>query len=408
MMLPQNIHLKDYNYSLPKDKIAEFPLEQRDHSKLLIWDKNQIKENVFSRIQDLISENSLVIFNKTKVIQARLIFQKKTGANIEIFCLEPDDEMDIRESFQQTVSCKWKCFIGNSAKWKSGTLSKKFSIKGTDYILFAERVEKINNTSVIKFSWQSQTLTFAEILDNIGLIPLPPYIEREAVDSDKIRYQTIFARQDGSVAAPTAGLHFTENSLKKLEEKNIECEYITLHVGAGTFKPVVSETIERHEMHTEKIIVDKNTIIHILQKHNRKKIIAVGTTTMRTLESLYWFGVKLIKEKDKTTSFVIHQWDAYENNAWDDIPVQESLSAVLDFMNENKLNFLQGSTQMMIVPGYQFKIADGLITNFHQPQSTLLLLIAAFIGESWKNLYNYALENNYRFLSYGDCCLFFR
>ncbi|MCD4745883.1 MAG: S-adenosylmethionine:tRNA ribosyltransferase-isomerase [Bacteroidales bacterium] len=410
----QNISISDYNYMLPQGKIALFPLDQRDNSKLIIYKNGIINEGVFKNIAQSIPANSLLIYNETKVIQARLVFQKDTGAKIEIFCLEPvSPTREIQLAFNQKSYSIWKCMIGNSKKWKIGDLVKNFVYNKRKYKLIAKRKNQLDNTSLIEFKWYPEDLTFSEILEISGLVPLPPYLNREAVESDKIRYQTVYAKNNGSVAAPTAGLHFTENVFNSLKEKKIQFEQLTLHVSAGTFKPVSSPTIKDHQMHTEQIFIKKNTIKKILQNINGN-IISVGTTTLRTLESLYWFGVKLIINDYFLDEFFIEQWFPYDKKYlskhkqdFTKISVKDSLSAVIKYLDKNNLNTLTGTTQLIIVPGYEFRIAKGIITNFHQPKSTLLLLVAAFIGKDWKKVYEYALSHNFRFLSYGDSCLFF-
>ncbi len=404
MIDPKKIYIDNFTYDLPQEKIAKFPLKQRDKSKLLIYDKNLIKESVFSKISDFIPAKSLLILNNTKVIQARLIFYKKTGAKIEIFCLEP---VSPTNDIQINGSSVWKCLIGNSKKWKTEKLFKSFKYKDKKYTLSAKKVEKKANAYIIEFQWQPQNINFSEVLNISGLVPLPPYLNREPIESDKTQYQTIYAKNNGSVAAPTAGFHFTKNVFENLKKKNITCKYITLNVGAGTFKPVKSKTIEEHEMHTEKFSFNKNILIKIIeQSESKNKIISVGTTTLRTLESIYWLGVKLIVDKD-ITDFNITQWLAYEKKYDKKISLKDSFCEIIKFMDKHSLNTLSCYTQLLIVPGYKFHIADGIITNFHQPKSTLLLLIAAILGNSWKKVYNYALSNNFRFLSYGDSCIFY-
>ncbi len=402
------ISIEDYFYDLPQERIAKFPLNQRDRSQLLIYKNNNIEKSIFKDIDRYIHENSLLIFNETKVVQARIIFQKESGAKIQIFCLEPvEPSSEIQIAFQQKTVSVWNCFVGNSKRWKSGKLTKKIVCNGNNYILTAERKNRNDNVSLIEFYCEPQHLTFAQILESSGLVPLPPYLNREAEESDKIRYQTVYAKNNGSVAAPTAGLHFTDNVFQKLKNKNISFEKLTLHVGAGTFKPVISKTISDHEMHTEKVLIKRATIESILSNPKRK-IIPVGTTTVRTLESLYWFGVKLIVKKDEHLTFSVDQWDPYSEELNCGISTEPALEAVLNYMKNNSLEILYGETKLMIAPGYEFKIADGIITNFHQPKSTLLLLISAFIGYDWKKVYDFAMKNDFRFLSYGDSCLFFR
>ncbi|MCG8410527.1 MAG: S-adenosylmethionine:tRNA ribosyltransferase-isomerase [Bacteroidales bacterium] len=392
---PENIRIEDYNYELADEKIAKYPLQERDKSQLLIYNKGELSKDSFFNIDKYIDSDTSLVFNNTKVIQARLEFFKETGAKIEIFCLEPIEPADYNLAFQETHKIKWKCIVGNSKKWKSGCLKKSVSVKGLDIEIKATRIVNDGNSNIIEFSWDNNTVSFSEILENSGLTPIPPYLNRDSEDIDKDRYQTVYSKQKGSVAAPTAGLHFTNNVLTRLQSKNISTQEVTLHVGAGTFKPVKSETIDEHEMHTEHFIINKQTVINLL---NSKKIIAVGTTSVRTIESVYWLGVKLIlnKQLDKH----ITQWEAYklENG----FTKQESLQAIIDYMEQNDIDQINASTQIMIFPGYNFKIIDALITNFHQPKSTLLLLIGAFIGDNWKEVYKYALDNSFRFLSYGD------
>ena len=402
----KNVAISNFNYFLPKEKIAKFPLEIRDASKLLICKNGEIEQSDFKVIDKYLPENALMVFNETKVIQARIIFSKSTGATIEIFILEAVEPVsEIQSAFQQTSGVVWKCFVGNSKRWKSGVLEKKFIYKGKNCKIFIERKEKLENSSLIKFKWHPEDISFSEIIEKIGLVPLPPYLNREAVDSDKERYQTVYAKNEGSVAAPTAGLHFTENVLNKIKNRNISFGKINLHVGAGTFKPVIAEKISGHTMHFEKISIDISLIKRIL-KNIDGNIITVGTTSVRTLESLYWYGVKLIVDKQNEKTLFIEQWDPYNKKYNIDLPIKEVLNFLISFMEKNEINIISGSTQLMIVPGYKYRIIKGMVTNFHQPQSTLLLLVAAFIGENWKKAYDFALENDFRFLSYGDSCLF--
>ena len=402
------ISIEDYFYNLPTERIAKFPLDERDSSKLLIYKNKIIEKSRFFEIDKYIPKNSLLIFNETKVVQARIIFQKESGAKIEVFCLEPvEPSNEIQIAFQQKSASVWKCFVGNSKRWKSGKLIKKIRYEGNEYLLSAERKTRNDGVSLVEFCCEPQLLSFSQILETSGLVPLPPYLNREAEESDKIRYQTVYAKNDGSVAAPTAGLHFTDNVFRKLKKKNTSFEKLSLHVGAGTFKPVVSKTISEHEMHTEKILIKRKTIESILFDHTRK-IIPVGTTTVRTLESLYWFGVKLIVQKDEKINFSISQWEPYSKELNCGISRKAALETILCFMENNSIDTLYGETKLMIAPGYDFKIADGIITNFHQPKSTLLLLVSALIGDDWKKAYEFAMNNDFRFLSYGDSCLFFR
>ncbi len=406
MKKPAYILIDDFNYPLPSNRIAKFPLEKRDQSKLLVYQNGSLSKENFKELHQFLPENSLLFFNETKVIQARLQFFKESGAKIEIFCLEPiQPTTEIQLAFQQKSAVVWKCFIGNSKKWKEGSIKKQIQIENKELEFVAKRVGKEGEAHLVEFSWKPIDFTFAQLLESTGLVPLPPYLNREAEAADKDRYQTIYAQHDGSVAAPTAGLHFTDEVFKKLTKKNISTDKVTLHVGAGTFKPVSAASIGEHEMHTEKIIIQKSTIKKIIEKED-KKVIMVGTTTIRTLESLYWFGVKLLV--DQSPDFRINQWDPYQEKYQIDETLKIVLNSVLDFMDKNNLDELQGETQLMIAPGYDFKIADILITNFHQPKSTLLLLVSAFIGNDWKTAYQFALDNDFRFLSYGDSCLFFR
>lgn len=403
---PAEICIDNYDYGLTEDRIAKYPLSKRDDSKLLIYRDAQVSQSMFNKIEDHLPQNSLLLFNETKVIQARLQFFKESGAKIEIFCLEAVKPVsEIQLAFQQNSGVIWKCFIGNAKKWKSTKLKKLISTSTGEIEFCAERVGMMGEAYLVEFTWNPSDLPFSELLERSGLVPLPPYLNREAEKSDKERYQTIYAQHDGSVAAPTAGLHFTAEVFEKLEEKNIQKDKVVLHVGAGTFKPVSTKHIGDHEMHREKMIIQKNTVENLLNDSN-EHIIVVGTTTVRTLESLYWFGVKLIQDGDK--EFSINQWDPYQEKYQIKKTVKEVLEFILNYMKDEKLEELQGETQLMIAPGYEFKIADILITNFHQPKSTLLLLVSAFIGESWKSAYKYALDQDFRFLSYGDSCLFYK
>ncbi|MBS1914806.1 MAG: S-adenosylmethionine:tRNA ribosyltransferase-isomerase [Bacteroidetes bacterium] len=408
-MRPKEILIKDFTYQLPEEKIAAYPLQQRDASKLLIYQKGVIKEDVYANIAEHLPENSLLVFNNTKVIEARIPFKKPTGASIEIFCLEPHVQYkDITSAMATQKKVLWKCLIGGASKWKPGqVLEKRIIAEKNEFILCASYIEKLTDCFIIELSWQPENLSFAEILHYAGSVPLPPYIKREVAESDTERYQTIYAKHDGSVAAPTAGLHFTNSIFQELTGKNIRREFVTLHVGAGTFKPVKTETIQEHDMHVEFIEIRSSTL-HTLIENSEGTIISVGTTSLRTIESLYWLGLKCIKNPDiKPEELVVHQWDAYELHS-DSISAKTSLQSLLSWMGKNKIEKLITKTQLLIVPGYTFRVAKILVTNFHQPQSTLLLLVAAFIGDDWKKVYDYALNNNFRFLSYGDGCLLFR
>lgn len=397
------IRIEDYSYDLPEDRIAKFPLEQRDQSKLLYLKEDKIEERKFSEIPGLLPENALLVFNETKVIRARLLFKKPTGAPVEIFCLEPvEPSNDFQIAFQETSPVVWKCLVGNAKRWKEGGLTMTAGREGSKIKLTAEKVKSLSGSFLIRFSWQPENMIFSDIIEHAGRVPLPPYLNREAVESDKQRYQTIYARNDGSVAAPTAGLHFTEKQLAGIRNKGIETDKVTLHVGAGTFKPVVAETIEGHEMHTEKFVVSLNTLKHLLN-HIAGPIIPVGTTSMRTLESLYWLAVRLLSGKNK---LFVDQWDPYEMNPPGGFGMKKALELLIGFLETKKQDQLNAETRLMIAPGYNFKIGGGIITNFHQSKSTLLLLVSALIGDDWKKAYDFALQHGFRFLSYGDSCLF--
>ncbi|OYT16349.1 MAG: S-adenosylmethionine tRNA ribosyltransferase [Bacteroidetes bacterium 4572_77] len=405
MKRPSDINIQEYNYLLDSEKIAQYPLSKRDESKLLIYD-GQPKTRIFNQISDYLPQGSQLYFNDTKVVQARLNFAKKTGARIEIFCLEPvEPTREIQDAFLQTSGVVWKCLVGNRKKWKQDALVMPFVHKNSSYLLKAERLKDEREYSYIRFTWQPENLDFASILEETGKIPLPPYMNRADEKEDKIRYQTIYAKNDGSVAAPTAGLHFTKGVFDSLKQKNISLHHLTLHVGAGTFKPVSDDVVGKHLMHTEQILVKKPIIQQLIKPSG--KTIAVGTTSIRTLESLYWIGVKIIRQP-KENSYTLSQWEAYELDEADQIlpSKKESLQAIVNYLEENNLEELRSETQILIGPGYEFKVIDGMITNFHQPKSTLLLLISAYLGYAWKDIYDYALHNDFRFLSYGDSCLF--
>ncbi|CDE64534.1 s-adenosylmethionine:tRNA ribosyltransferase-isomerase 1 [Parabacteroides sp. CAG:409] len=399
----QQIRIEEYDYPLPDERIAKFPLAKRDESKLLLYKDGQVSESVFKHIADYLPAGSLLVYNNTRVIQARLLFQKATGARIEVFCLEPAEPHDYALIFQQTERCSWICLVGNLKKWKDGLLTKKVAIQGEEVILSAEKKESHGDSHRIEFTWNNPKYTFADLLDAAGVLPIPPYLHRETEKSDLVTYQTVYSKIKGSVAAPTAGLHFTPEVLADVDAHGIGREEVTLHVGAGTFKPVKSETIEGHEMHTEFISVRRSSIERI--QKNLGKIIAVGTTSVRTLESLYYIGVKLASHPDATSEeLVVNQWMPYEaeNNR---IPVAEALQHILDYLDRHQADKLVTATQIIIAPGYEFKIVRGIITNFHQPKSTLLLLISAFVKGNWRTIYDYALSHDFRFLSYGDSSL---
>jgi len=404
----RNIRIEDFDYPLPLSMIAQFPLEVRDTSRLLLVRDDNISEDTFSNIAMYLPNDSLLISNETRVVHARLLFKKPSGARIEIFCLEPvEPTKDIQLAFQQQQCCTWKCLVGNARRWKSGPLHMDGIFENLPVTLTAKLTERDDTAFYVCFEWTPSQLTFAQILEHFGKIPLPPYISREATDSDNITYQTLFARNDGSVAAPTAGLHFTPAVLSALVQRNIKTDSVTLHVGAGTFKPVSSETIGEHHMHFEQVVVPVMLIKEIL-RFKDKHITLVGTTTVRTLESVYWQGVKWLKQAAVNPVMHIEQWDPYSELAEMNISTEDALTCVIDTLETFGLNELHGETSLMIAPGYTYHIPDAIITNFHQPKSTLLLLVAAFVGDQWKTAYKYALSNNFRFLSYGDSCLFFK
>lgn len=406
-MHPKNMSITDYSYHLPEQFIANYPLAERDSSKLLIYKNGEIVESIYRNLDAHIPENSFLIFNDTKVVEARLLFQKPTGGVIEIFCLEPASIYpDITTAMLQKGIVLWKCLIGGASKWNQGMiLEKQIQLEDSTIIVKASFIERTADSFQIELSWDNNEYCFAEILHLAGLIPLPPYIKRKVEESDTKRYQTIYGHHDGSVAAPTAGLHFTDEIFEKLKQKNISSNFVTLHVGAGTFKPVKAEKLEDHDMHAEFIQVSRIFIQNLIDNFD-KPIITVGTTSIRTLESLYWLGVKTIIDPNiDPTSLNIMQWDAYALESYN-VRKEDALYSLLQWMQKHEMNQLFSKTQLLIAPGYKVKIPDAIITNFHQPQSTLLLLIAALIGPNWKNVYEFALENNYRFLSYGDGNLF--
>ena len=395
------IYIADFNYPLPDERIAKYPLAERDHSKLLVYRDGQVSEDVFYRIGDYIAPDSLLIYNNTRVIQARLEFHKATGARIEIFCLEPIAPHDYQLSLGSTTGCTWKCMVGNVKKFNVECLM--FNVERLGITLRAYKEQTMGNTFAIRFEWDGDNISFAEILDAAGELPIPPYLNRKTEESDKTTYQTVYSRIKGSVAAPTAGLHFTDKVLNDLRGRGIETDEVTLHVGAGTFLPVKTADANEHTMHTEIIAVPKSTIEHIIRKLG--KIVAVGTTSMRTLESLYFIGKQIADEKIKNsklkiTNLHVGQFEPYENDYT--LSVKDALQAIVDYLEATGQETLHAETQIMIKPGYTFRIVDQLITNFHQPQSTLLLLVSAFVGGDWKTIYDYALSHDFRFLSYGD------
>lgn len=399
----RNIKISNYNYNLPDERIAKYPLAERDSSNLLVWQNGNISKESFYNIANYLPADSLLVFNNTRVIHARLFFRKETGAKIEIFCLEPVHPGDHQLAFQQTGKVEWKCMVGNAKKWKEEVLRRKIETGGKTVELTARKVKQEKNTFFIEFSW-NHAVSFAEIIETAGVLPIPPYLNRETEPTDEVTYQTVYAKFNGSVAAPTAGLHFTESVLSRIVEKNIALKEITLHVGAGTFQPVKSETINEHDMHREKVLIPKKFIKELVSHPG--KIVAVGTTSVRSLESLYWLGLKLEKRPVLSEGLEIEQWEPYQNKS--EITVQKALENILKFLEKNNQEILQFSTQIIIVPGYRFKLVEGMVTNFHQPQSTLLLLIGAYLGDEWKKVYDFALQNNFRFLSYGDSNLYLK
>ena len=393
----KSLRIEDYDYPLPDDRIARYPLPERDHSKLLCLKGDTISEHHFYDLPTLLPAGAMLVFNDTRVIHARLLFRKETGAVVEVFCLEAHG-MDVTEAFAQRERCTWTCFIGNNKKWKEGPLTLNFQLSSFNFQLTATRREAVGNAWVVDFSWDGGH-TFAEVIEAAGVIPLPPYLGRDAEASDAERYQTVYAHHDGSVAAPTAGLHFTPPLLERMRSEGFHTEYVTLHVGAGTFKPVSTETIGEHEMHTEHVVVER-ALIEKLRRHEQP-LVAVGTTSVRTLESLYWYGVRLQQEPE--AAMQVDQWDPYTL-----APLErtEALDNVLRRLDRQHSDTLVGETRLMIAPGYRYRVVDGLVTNFHQPKSTLLLLVSALIGDRWREGYRYALDHGFRFLSYGDSCLF--
>ena len=418
-METKHIHISDYNYELPDERIAKFPMPERDHSKLLIYNKGEVGEDMFYNLPQHLPSKSLMVFNNTKVIQARLHFRKDTGALIEIFLLEPAEPADYEQMFQTRQKCSWLCLVGNLKKWKEGALTRELTVDGLQLIVKATRRGEHGTSQWIDFEWSKVegqrtkdegpcSISFADIIDVMGELPIPPYLNRETQESDKTTYQTVYSKIKGSVAAPTAGLHFTEKVLADIDARGIEREELTLHVGAGTFRPVKSEEIEGHEMHTEYIAVRRHTLERLIAYDGQA--IAVGTTSVRTLESLYYMGLKVLANPDATEEELhVNQWEPYDGLKYKvdslKLKVRDVLQALLDWMDHRKLSVLHSSTQIIIAPGYDYKIVKMLITNFHQPQSTLLLLVSAFVKGDWYRIYDYALAHDFRFLSYGDSSL---
>ncbi len=399
------IKIEDYNYTLPEDKIARFPLDDRDASKILIFRSNNICESKFSNLVELLPEDSFIVFNNTKVVPARLIFRKESGAKIEIFCLEPYEPSEYVKAFSSRRECSWISVVGNARRWKKDWIKfdnfNNHEAGNLNLTAFCE--EKRDDKYIVKFRWEGDH-SFSEIMDICGKVPIPPYLRRESEDLDKERYQTLYAKERGSVAAPTAGLHFTEHLLKSIKERGINVDEISLHVGAGTFIPVKSEHISEHKMHSEPFSITKKIIFSLLNSYlNNQPIVAVGTTSTRCVESLYYLGVQILLHGKPLT---VSQWEPYYSK--DKFSVEESLKALVSWMEINEKETLESRTEIIIVPGYKFKLINVLITNFHQPKSTLLLLISAFVGEKWRDIYDYALIRNFRFLSYGDSSILFR
>ena len=401
MTTVKDISIDAYDYPLPEERIAKYPLPERDASKLLVLKDNTIQESQFKHVGDFLPKDALLVFNETKVIRARLQFYKATGSRIEVFCLEPEDDYQI--AFSATSPVRWKCLIGNAKRWKEGPLSMELTVGGKPVVLSAERLMQNDQYAEIEFSWTPDSLSFASVLEAAGEIPLPPYLHRDAEPDDRDRYQTVFARYDGSVAAPTAGLHFTQPLIAALREQGFGFDEVTLHVGAGTFKPVATDTIGEHAMHSETIVVRKSLIQNLIRQTG-KPIVPVGTTSTRTLESLYWIGVMLKEQGMELRPLHVEQWFPYESH--EPLSATETLQNIVDYLEKHGLTRLEASTALMIAPSYKMRIITGLITNFHQPKSTLLLLVSALIGERWQDCYRFALDQGFRFLSYGDSCLF--
>lgn len=444
MINPRDIQISDYNYDLPEERIAKYPLEQRDQSKLLVWRDGAIEQKHFCNLPDQIPAGSMIVFNNTKVIQARLHFHKPTGGLVEVFCLEPESPKDYQQNFASESECIWTCLVGNSKKWKEGTLSMEVTLKdGRQTTLYCERAGELGPSQKIRFFWGNpivssaastdeqnnkttkERVSFASLLDAIGELPIPPYLNRATEEKDKETYQTVYSKIQGSVAAPTAGLHYTPEVLDALKAKGVDLQYLTLHVGAGTFKPVKSETIEGHDMHTEFISVPKSVIQSLLtfKRTNEQKnkttqqpstglLVATGTTSVRTLESLYYIGEKLLTNPDAhAEELVVHQWEPYD--VQHTISVAEALQAILDYLERTQQENLVTATQILIAPGFTYRMVEAIVTNFHMPQSTLLLLVSAFVdgdsleGNNWHRIYKYAMDNDFRFLSYGDSSILF-
>jgi S-adenosylmethionine:tRNA ribosyltransferase-isomerase len=402
----KDIQIKDFNYPLPDERIAKHPLTQREQCKLLVYQNGDIQDLRFYDVPRLLPQQSMLVYNNTRVINARLRFQKpNAGAIIENFCLEPIAPRDYAQVFQTTSQCSWLCFVGNSKRWKAGSLTQVVNVNGCEVELAATRGEQKGNAFEIIFSWNNDNITFASLLEAIGEIPIPPYLNRNTEESDSADYQTVYSHIEGSVAAPTAGLHFTDEVLAECDRQGISRRELTLHVGAGTFQPVKSESIGEHDMHTEFISVEKSLLVDLIKANGN--VIAVGTTSVRTLESLYYIGITLLNNPDANEEELrVKQWAPYQQDYT--ISTADALQAIIDHLDRNGIDRYIGSTQIMIAPSFKFRVIRGMITNFHQPQSTLLLLVSAFVDGNWKAIYDYALSHNYRFLSYGDSSLLLR
>ena len=405
MLDTQNICIEDYDYLLPDERIAKFPLQQRDNSQLLVYKAGNIEQHRFSDLPSQLPDDVMLVFNNTRVIQARMRFRKATGALIEIFCLEPLAPVDYALSLQSTVSCRWLCLIGNAKKWKEGSLQLLFEHEGRDVTLAATRGAQHGDGYEVEFAWDDTSITFGELLETLGELPIPPYLNRATEESDKTTYQTVYSKIEGSVAAPTAGLHFTPTVLDAVRAKGIPTHELTLHVGAGTFKPVKSQTIAMHEMHTEYISVQRSLIEELC--HSSRRVVAVGTTSVRTLESLYYIALSLYRNPHATPQELqVEQWAPYADNPT--LSRAEAMQLLLDYLDRTGAQSLVSATRIIIAPGYQFHIVDGIVTNFHQPRSTLLLLVSAFVAGDWRTIYDYAMSHDFRFLSYGDSSLLWR
>ena len=404
---PRKLSIKDYTYDLPEDRIAGYPLEDRSASSLLVYRAGSITTDIFRQLPDYLPPGTRMFFNNTRVIHARLRFREANGAQIECFCLEPADGSAAERAFASTGRVEWLCMVGNQRKWKNEKLNLHFNGAKGECTLTVQRKERRGRDFVLSFDWNVSAYRFSEVLELVGELPIPPYLRRDTEESDKLRYNTVYASESGSVAAPTAGLHFTDEVLSRLKSAGIHKTDITLHVGAGTFRQVDSDTMSGHDMHSEEFIVSKTAILGLKESLGKAPVIAVGTTSLRVLESLYWFGLQLACSGALVRNCIIGQWEPYESG-YPNLPVHEALEAVINWMNARSLENLSGHTRLMVAPGYHFRIIDGLVTNFHQPGSTLLLLVAALIGEDWRKVYRHALDNGFRFLSYGDSSLLLR